>query len=274
LGLRLEVNRTLTSLILHLPNTVDESSFVDLAPLVLDDRVNDLIFGTDVKADNGVIRYPGAGFNEQDVVETVVPIRSFGSESGYDPLYRIELASKIRGTKGRPIHVYLRFRVRIPDPKYIWHRKGWAFAKRGAIFDLRVSDVREGLPHGTQPPIAVKFKPVQRFFGFLIVPVTYHPGTFSPQLHYSRLLEGQVWQPYLAGCEFNPTEKLTIHQWRSPPNDAVDYRQPFRIYMHLHREFGWAIFIAYFLGGLSAPIVVALASRGARDLLDFEWCSP
>jgi hypothetical protein len=35
---------------------------------------------------------------------------------------------------------------------------------------------------------------IPRFFGFLIVPVSYHPGGLSPPLHYSRLLEAGVWR--------------------------------------------------------------------------------
>lgn len=261
IGLRLEVTGVVRWVDIHLPTFVDAYSFQDLGGRILDEGINDLIFGTEVKSANNTITYPGASVDEEEIKETVLRIASFAPETEWRPVYRIEFPAIVKGNPNKPTNAYTRFRVRVPEPSRIWILKGWGQGKRGAIFDLRVSDVREGLPHDAQPSIAVLFKPVARFFGFLIIPVSYHPGIFSPDLYYSRLLEADVWRPYLEGCEFDPSEKLAIHEWRSSKDRPVDYKTPFRAYMHLHREFGWAVIVYVvlaYLAGVFPQVVAAI----------------
>jgi len=79
--------------------------------------------------------------------------------------------------------------------------------------------------------------PIKELNLFLIAPGSLQFRAVSPPLHYMRLLEGRVWEPYLGrAADFWRTGKLVICEWRN--KDSVSPMAPFRAFVDLSREFG------------------------------------
>ena len=261
-GMRIKLKKgSLNSINIHFPCKIDRTSFCDLSDLVKDEKINDLIFGTVATSRNNTIEYPGDSFaKNKKIKDIVVDLRNI--ETNEDEDYTINFSSDIEKLTRNYVYAYLRFRVGVKDASMTWASKGWGSDKFGAIFDLRVSDAREGKFNQQGQSEVSSFMPINRFFGFLIVPASFVPVNHSPPLHYSRLLEPNIWKPYLEYCRaFSTSEKFAIHQWRSPANEVVNYENPFRAYMHLHREFGTALFFLYVILLVAAALVGAIISE-------------
>lgn len=235
--------------------------FVDLYELVLDEQINDLLFGRPVNCSNGRLQYER---EKTQIDDTVGKIKGVSRNAPGSSQFRLELVSPIVADDSRRTH-YFRFRMIISDTSELMASKGWGFAKRGYLLDIRANDTREMIAD-----IAARhkhnLKELKEFNCFVIAPHSYLPVHCSPQLHYSRLLEQRVWNTYLQSCGgISAKWKLVIHQWRSDSSKgSVSQLNPFRAYMHLHKEFGMGIWLIYILGILTAPAintVVALFSR-------------
>lgn len=155
----------------------------------------------------------------------------------------------------------MRLRISLKDPGALWTSKGWAYAKRGMIVDLRVADVRESNFLGLGKPESRYIVPIKHLFLFLGAPSYFVPKHVSPSLHYSRLLEPKVWGHYLnASSLFSKSPAISIHQWRSEGGGTakarpVDLDNPYRAYMDISREFGRALWFYYAAFAISLPIV-------------------
>lgn len=171
---------------------------------------------------------------------------------------------------------YVRFRFRIRNPSNIWLSKGWGLAKRGAIADLRVADVRESLVLGDGRKEANYIKDIGQVFLFVICPSNFLPKHISPNLHYSRLLEPKMWNKYLSSCgDFDVDTKFSIHQWRSTPvtsseKKVVNADNPFRIYADFSREFGLEILVYYIFGVAAFPFI-SWATKYVYKLIGLEF---
>ena len=177
-------------------------------------------------------------------------------------IWTIELAEPTKSSEW----TYIRFRITAKNPWRVWASKGWGLAKRGAVVDFRISDIRELLLLGHGKSESEHLVPIKQLFLFLVAPSYFVPSHFSPNLHYSRLLEPKVWK-YLSGFESHTDgAKFSIHQWRhtKEPEISVDY--PFRAYMDLSREFGREVFLFYVLAIVTLPIVNYLAEALGRYL--------
>lgn len=251
-GLRITVKSgRFSSLDLHLPGIEGEAGqavdFFDLEEAVLNETVNDLIFGRPVRSVNGRIEYSRGG---SDISERVVGIKSIKIiEAGQR--FRIEMRSPVDGGNGEE-HIYIRFRYECRHAEDIIISKGWGFAKKGSVVDVRLNDTRETLwfKPGNKPENMVIPK---EFNAFVIHPANFVRIAQSPEIHYARILEPQAWQDYLLSCgKYDSSAKMIINQWKfecdSQPVQA-------RFFAHLHREFGFAILVTYLLGVLSPTLI-------------------
>ena len=252
-GLRLTFSSgSISSLDLCLPG-VPADNFLDLYDEVLNEKINDLIFGTAVESKNGNIEYDRDG---KRVVETVQKIKSFELiDDGPEQRYRVHFSSAIKVDHSDDAY-YLRFRYRCQKPNEIVFSKGWGFAKQGYLIDFGVNDVREtiNLPERN---MSSQMKPIKEFNGFIICPSDFVPVSYSPDFKHKRILEANAWSQYLQSCgKFSLTNKYTIHYWKGKD---VTFSNPFRAFMHIHKEFGLKIFLIYILGVATLPLLAAIA---------------
>lgn len=151
---------------------------------------------------------------------------------------------------------YVRIRFECRGNSSLLASKDWALAKHGFVFRCLMNDVRATAEMREDPAVAARLLPIQASFVFLIAPSDFIPVLVSPPLYYSRLLEAAVWKRYLESCgAIRASHKYTIHQWRGATE--ITERQPFRAYMHLHREFGLGVRLTYIIGLLTVPVLSA-----------------
>jgi hypothetical protein len=221
-------------------------TFSDLSQEVLDEAVSDLIFGSSVGIADRTVNYTQSATPISEEVLIVDQLQDVGD-------------GRLRAVLTRPQTklgaYYVRFRYECERSARLIQSKGWGFAKRGWVFDLRINDVREtvGLPREIT---ADRMLDVESAYVFVVAPNAYIPALVSPDLTYTRLLELQMWRGYLASCRHVwKDRKSTIYYWRSeaPASKPVTAIKPMRTYMHLHREFGWTIFVLYGAGIVALP---------------------
>jgi hypothetical protein len=261
-GLRLtEAEGNLRRIRVTVPFDSAPDSLSDLSSFILDSEFAPLVFGKPVAVDGNTINYDGSALGQGQISDSVVPISVQNSAPVQEmhprfSVWNLELQHDVRPGE----NAYVRFRFAIKSPNLLWNSKGWGYAKRGYIADLRVADVRETTLLGLGRPEAEHVMPVSRLFLFLGAPAYFVPQHMSPQLHYSRLLEPKVWKKYL-GAVYGLRPRISIHQWRSEGAGTknptpVDLGHPYRAYMDVTREFGPSVFVFYFLGAAAFPLTV------------------
>lgn len=227
-------------------------TITDLSAIVLDAQFNPLIFGRPVRVNGDRITYDATQLEQGNINDRVIAVSVTGSTrddhgQGDDGFctWSVELDNPISANET----VYVRFRFPIADPFRIWFSKGWSLAKGSYVVDLRVADVRESVLLGIGRNEVDHIVAIRHLFLFVITPAHFTPQHISPTLHYSRLLEGNVWQPYLASCgRFNRRTKLSIHQWRKiQDHDPVTVTNPFIGYMDVMRDAGFETAFYYFV---------------------------
>lgn len=263
-GIRLKLlNHGMKFIDVHLPVDFDEEDWCDLHNEVLNEDINDLIFGVNVKSENGFISFSKYSLEYRDKVVEIKSIKRCVPAGGTN-LYRIEFVSPISASESEEAAFYLRFRYRCykgNSRNSVLISKGWGFAKRGFVVDMRVNDIREtiGKTFGLQ---RISMLPVHSFNGFVISSTSFLPTADSPPLHYSRLLELGAWDGYLAKCgKYQKGRKFSIHQWKydPPDNQPITDKKPYRSYMHLHEEYGDRALIIYAVGVLTGAAINFLA---------------
>jgi hypothetical protein len=249
-GLRIQLKGVcVDSIDLHLPCLDGQPvEMADLADLVLDESVNDLVFGRKVTSEDGRIRYIR---NDLTIDERVVRLRCI---EVIDPTerYRLRFCDAVDASAGDE-SVYLRFRYRCSVDSDVQVSKGWGFAKRGHLFDLRVNDVRETLTFAAKNKSDQMFS-IDEVNAFLIHSSDYVRISESPSATYSRLLEPMAWSEYLRSCApFRRKVKYVITQWK---RNVVSNDDPMRVFAHLQREFGFILFCLYVLGASLPGLLV------------------
>lgn len=270
-GLRIRSQELLRRIRIVLPFDSDNVTVSDLSGVVLDPDFSPLIFGKPVSIDNGYVTYDGPLAGHDEIRDRVIPISAknstaeqiSASKSGFS-IWNIELEQQTEINE----FTYIRFRIPAKNPWRIWASKGWGLAKRGIVVDFRISDIRESLLLGHGKSEAEHLVPIKQLFLFLVVPSYFVPNHFSPDLHYSRLLEPNVWKSYLANSSsYTEDTKFSIHQWRQTKN-TTNVENPYRAYMDLSREFGKEVFFYYGAAIFAAPLLIHLVETLARHLWD------
>lgn len=226
-----------------LPVDLSSGEREDLSNLVLDQTINDLIFGVVTETNGNKVIYDLFGTPIADEVVAISKFQVTGSEL---------LAVFDHPLQAGQQTFYVRFRSKCPPKSDMFFAKGWGLAKQGYIFRCLVNDIR-GTTEIRTNDAAQRLLPIGSCYAFLIAHSSFVPVLASPSLFYSRLLEAAVWRKYLASCgELGAAHRYTIHQWRrAKPEDPISLAAPFRAYTHLHREFGPRVFLFYILGLLT-----------------------
>jgi hypothetical protein len=250
IGARITVRRgELNCLDMHLPClSGGKVLFHDLEQVVLDETINDLLFGRPVDSRNNCLKYTRDGV---EVNDSVHGIKSVEGINGKTERCTVKFKSPINATQEIQT-AYFRFRYECVTEADIFIRKGWAFAKKGFLVDLRLNDVRETVAF-SEINKSHHMKEVKEFNSFIVHPASFLRVMQSPSVHYSRLLEPRAWRVYLSSCEpYSESMKFVINQWK---HSRVTYEKPFRMFVDLQKEFGATVMIAYFVGITTVPII-------------------
>lgn len=262
-GLRIKPDSDLRRIRVAVPFDSEAKQLSDLSALVLDADFSPLIFGRPVAVKGDRIEYDGSTLGQGKIIDRIIAVSVDNSspEAGTSKavgfsMWTIEFAEPARANES----AYIRFRIQIPTPWRVWSFKGWGYAKRGVIVDFRIADIRESILLGYGRSEADHIVPIKHLFLFLVVPSYFVPKHHSPPLHYSRLLEPEVWQKYLASCgSYDRGTKFSIHQWRTEPSaQAVDIERPYRAYMDLSREFGVELLLYYAFAVVAVSTLAAI----------------
>jgi hypothetical protein len=302
-GLRISVLEDLRRIRVAFPFDSERDDLVDLSTVVLDSEFSPLIFGRPVRIDRDRVEYAGTGLGiEGNICDRVLRISVINSAPELETADDINFSVwtiEFEETAAAEQSIYIRFRLRVKDPRRLWSPKGWGYAKRGVIADFRVSDVRESVLLGLGKSEANHIVPIKGLFAFLVAPSQFVPKHVSPSLHYSRLLESSVWAKYLNVGPRRPlafwrrlvarwplpekivrslrqtaisyrSEKFSIHQWRS--KDVVTIDSPFRGYADVTREFGAEIWFYYVLAAAGVHFLPIFL--GATWNFVWPWLEP
>jgi hypothetical protein len=267
-GLRIKSQEPLRRIRIVLPFDSDNANVFDLSGVVLDPDFSPLIFGKPVSVNNGYVTYDGPLNGRDKIKDRVIAVSAKNStaepNSAHSPgfsVWTIELEQPTQTNE----FTYIRFRIPAKNPWRIWASKGWGLAKRGIVVDFRISDIRESLLLGHGRSEATHLVPIKQLFLFLVVPSYFVPNHFSPTLHYSRLLEPNVWKSYLANFSSHSEDtKFSIHQWRQTKDTEISVENPYRAYMDLSREFGKEVFFYYGTAIVAAPLLIHLVETITR----------
>lgn len=272
IGLRIKPSGPLRRFKVALPFDSEGARIRDLSAFVLDPNFAPLIFGRPTNIVDGRIQYEAGNLGQGNVGDRVAAICEQTSSAMHESDFRfsvwtIELTDPINPNE----MTYVRFRIQPRTAGALWTDKGWGFAKKGIIVDLRIADIRESILLNFGRQEANYLVPLKRLFLFLGLPSSYVPNHYSPPLHYSRLLESQVWKNYLDG-RYRRDAQISIHQWRSrdagmAAPEPIDKERPYRAYMDLTREFGWSLGFWYFLTAAGG----AIFGTAVKFLLELQW---
>jgi hypothetical protein len=269
-GLRFKSQEPLRRIRFVIPFDSANAKASDLSAVVLDPDFSPLIFGKPVSVANGYVTYDGPLDGQDTISDRVIaispehstPEQTLENNSGFS-VWTVELEEPTRKNE----LTYIRFRIPAENPWRIWASKGWGLAKRGIVVDFRISDIREFLLLGHGKLESTHLVPIKQLFLFLVVPSYFVPNHFSPDLHYSRLLEPRVWKNYLSNSwSYAEEAKFSIHQWRKTSGPEITVESPFRAYMDLSREFGKEVFFYYGGAIIIAPLLIHLIEGLAGKL--------
>jgi hypothetical protein len=145
-------------------------------------------------------------------------------------LWNIKLNSAIEPKDTNP-ETYLRLRFPIHSFSRAWVKQG-----AGAIVDIRVSDVREGLAEKWESS-EENIVDIESLNLFVIAPSTMKRRSASPELKYVRLLEGPPWEKYLnrrlSFLGFGRSKQV-IYYWRS--EKPITRNKPFMAFLDITAE--------------------------------------
>lgn len=257
IGIRFKIIRgTVSSLTMLIPRRLSrDDDFLDLSSLVLDENLNDLIFGVVTKTVGTIIKYDLFGTAVSDDVLGISDFRRNGAELRLITERPVDASDQI---------YYVRFRMACRRKSEMFFAKGWGLAKQGYIFRCLINDIRGTSEIRQSGNVADRLLQVKVCYTFLVAHSSFVPVLASPALYYSRLLEASVWRAYLASCgAIRSSHTYTIHQWRSTAD--ISLSAPFRAYGHLHREFGPRMLLFYLIG-LASPVAFNFVVASLKSL--------
>lgn len=179
IGVRVNVTSgTLSTIDMHLPcSSPGDMDYLDLHEEILNEKINDLIFGIKVNSNNNKISYTRKYIKIEDEIHTINKISDVDKK---DQRFRISLNSNVE-ISNKPKSIYLRFRYLCSVPSDILISKGWGFAKKGFVADLRLEDVRETIDFD-QINQSHNMKDITEFNAFLFIRQTLLDSLRAPIL--------------------------------------------------------------------------------------------
>lgn len=133
---------------------------------------------------------------------------------------------------------YIRLRFRVRDSGSLWQ---WQKVTRRRIFsvsDLRFNEFRETPQLANKPNFSARALPIETVNAFLVRSSKLKTTQSSPTPEYIRVLERQVWEPYLQRrVSRSSKEVFEVVYWRNrAPQDVVESDRPFRAYIEVERR--------------------------------------
>lgn len=220
-----------TRIQLALPFETADDALSDLTELLTDQKISNLIFGVPTNYTNNTITFQKDQVAESlRLVRVLAPDAADGSRrtqgNKYYSLWDINLSSIIPANEKR----YFRIRFKLKSAS-----RTWSWRRDGALLDMRFSDIREAVRVRELNARAANIVQIDSLNLFLIAPTTFELRRAEPNTHYMRLLESNVWEPYLRRkSDALGTGKLVIHQWRSQKIVSAD--SPLRVYALMRRR--------------------------------------
>ncbi|MGA8029714.1 MAG: hypothetical protein WB992_21430 [Bryobacteraceae bacterium] len=255
-GLRVKAEEDgLTAFLLALPFIVRESGVEDLHDLLLRNDTAPLVFGEPVLVQGTQISYGGIQNLTVGRIHTQKSkeVAEWTDRANACSVWKLELASALM----RDDEQYLRLRFPIGQLGRRWVQKRTLFAENGAIMDFRVADIREAQEAKDWASLQEKIVPIGTLNAFVITPVSLQARSASPDLRYTRLLEGNAWEPYIRRrTGLLRSQHLLIFYWKA--ND-ISIEKPFRGFLDLSREFGVSSLANHVRTGVVTVMVFAAA---------------
>ncbi|MET8363203.1 hypothetical protein AB0J68_02135 [Micromonospora sp. NPDC049580] len=161
--------------------------------------------------------------------------------------------------------VYLRFRlpVRNPGRMWTWHRLG--HRRAGALLDMRVNELRETVAVSSDLDWSHLVVDVQHVNCLAVVPASLQSYQQAPEMHYTRILEGLVWEPYLdRAINLFSKSKVLVYFWRS--KGVVSRDNEFRSFAAFSRARGGSVMRTAMTAALFVSVLLFLT----QDPVTFE----
>lgn len=258
IGIRLAQEQpdvTLGRLALAMPFRTDGTLWEDLSDRLLTyPKTAGLVFGEQTQVDGATLRFAdGTDFTLARLEREKCSL-DMARSTKFFSLWHLTLRRPVRPGGD----VYLRTRFNITDLGRTWLWQRAILLQNGALVDIRVTDLRESVivPQGDDYPDRVV--KIDELNCFVIAPASYVLGRASPELRYSRILEGRVWEPYLdRATDLLRRRKISVNFWREVD---VSSDNEFRGFLTLARSSSATNWSTVLLAALAAGIAVASLS--------------
>lgn len=264
IGLDIKVgNNPFSRFQLAIPSGTTEG-FRDLTSKVQNQAISQMIFGKPVAISDGVLEYERTRYSLAAVGSAkLVKEQSSSSFSLWS----------LRTAQEQPANsrIYMRVRFGVRSVGRCWQWKRFLFSRCGALVDVRFADVREAWNVAGADALKARIIPIANLNFFVVAPADFHLTATSPSVHYIRILEGRAWEDYLnRKTKVVGTEKLAIYQWRNGARQ-IKPTDPFRVFLDIDRDLGFASLPNAFLLALALFVVVVAGSLVAADWPEASW---
>lgn len=209
----------------------------DLIPRIRDDaKVCNLIFGDTGSSPRiaGQAWVYDDGDGEVLLQELNRPQCTLRTTAAAPRAFSVWIITTAGGNISSGSSVYVRFRFRLRRPGQLWTWQGASRRRSHAISDIRVNELRAQPQMTNSPDFSTRTKDVGRVNAFVIVPARLKAGRVSPEPKYVRILEGEVWGPYLGRRLSRRSEPFVITYWPKP--GGVTSKSSFRGFIELERR--------------------------------------
>jgi hypothetical protein len=231
IGIRIKATSAVHSFDVALPFQTQDGALVDLSHTLANPDIASLVFGESVIDSSGKVIDPESNYALRVNIDTTQSKRNSNQSTDSFSLWRIELVEEIQA-EGRA-YVRIRFEASSFDGMLVWRRSQWR--RVGALIDLHINDLREvaRIPNGARYQKTIR--PIDRLNVFIVVEASLQLRNSSPELRYSRLLEGELWEQYLyRATGLVGRRRFLVHFWRNTkPVTVVD---EFRAFLDLGRH--------------------------------------
>jgi len=205
-----------TTIELALPFETNDAAFSDLRSCVLDQSTAAQIFGENVMVQGAEVTVPSYG--EPFIAANVTPDHAVRIAKSCDKdhsLWRITFS--LSGTR----RTYIRVRFKMLGTGKLWQWKPNYFVREGALFELRMADVR-GAATEQWECLHHRLAPIPYLNAFVVAPVDFGLVAAHPPIKYVRLIESVRWEKYI-GRKLR--QRLAVYHWKR--EGQIDADNPF-----------------------------------------------
>jgi hypothetical protein len=173
------------------------------------------------------------------------------------------------------IRAYVRVRFAIDHAGSLWRWERVLGRRNGALIDFRCPGSREESSRSQRrPALQDRALALDAMDVFVMLPARYQLRNATPQLQYTRTLEGSSWDPYLrrAAQGILKREHLMVHHWHE--EQQVSPEAVFRGFLQFNREPSFRAVTDLLFGGLVTLGLVYVFLRplsprsGVKDVAD------